>query len=233
MKFLKKLFLLPTPVELGKSEHDALPSSLFPNDEEDEYTWEDYDREMQTDHPVLWFLNRTIPRLWRRYIWGTYAPLERARYWLVSHLIPSRRYHLLDLRQDGPGEYKYGWIDSDRQLLYACFKILKNYVENELPNSYVQQEFTEEELANEPGAAQWYTHYQEVKALHHYWTVERPAWQKIIDKLSGQAYDHRQNRKIAESNRVYALLHREQDRFDQAETDALIRLIKTRKGMWT
>lgn len=225
MKFLKKLFLLPTPVELGKSEHNALPSEMFPNEtDEKEYCWEDYDREMQEAHPVLWFLNRTIPRFLRRYVWGTYAPLVRAHYWLVSHTI--RKYHLLDLRQseNSAWNYRYGWLDSDRQILYANFAILKNYVEKELENEFPEND-------PDPG---WAKHYKEIKALYNYWMVDRPAWENKLAQMSHVASIVRNDqRNFKKGDRLYQELRNEQDKFDEFETKALIRLIKTRKGMWT
>ena len=229
MNFLRKLFHIPTPVELGKSEYDALPSDFFPNDVEDEYTWEDYDREMSAQYPVKWFLTRTIPIFWRRYIWGRYAPLERARYWLVSHLVPSRRYHMLDLRQPDPELYQYGWIDAPQQILYANFAILKNYVEGELEGKFPIEDETEWE-----GAADWNEHYREIENLYNYWTVKRPAWQKKLDDMSHVASVVRnRQRNFEEGEKLYEQLRIEQDKFDEYETQALIRLIKTRKGMWT
>ncbi|HVI40794.1 MAG TPA: hypothetical protein VM577_09050 [Anaerovoracaceae bacterium] len=236
MNFLTKLFHIPTPMELGKSDSSALPSDFFPNETEDgeeEYTWEKYDAEMQAAYPVRWFITRTIPRIWSRYIWGRMmlTPLERARYWLVSHLIPSRRYHMLDLRQ--PDGYRYGWVDAPQQLLYANFAILKNYVEGELDGKVPRYKEEEHQDWLE-GARSWNKHYEEIENLYKYWTVDRAIWQKKLGDMSHMANVIRNDqRNFVEGNNLYDKLREEQKKFDEFETEALIRLIKTREGMWT
>lgn len=231
MLYFKKFIKLPGPVELGMSDHDnAMASEFFRNNAE-EYTWEQYYAKVQELHPVKFFLASTVPTFFR-HLWVRVSfPVKDAIYYLKCHVTTRHRYHLLDLRQEDG--YQYGWLDGDRQILYACFRVLENYIEEELPNSYVQQEFTEEELANDPHSRMWYEHYQEVKALYHYWKVERPAWLKKLDTISHQAHLARQRMDFKNSDKLYEQHHKEKEKFEAAETDALCRLIKTRKGMWT
>lgn len=49
---MRNYYIFLRQVELGKSDYNALPSKFFPNDVEEEYTWEDYDREMSNKYPV-------------------------------------------------------------------------------------------------------------------------------------------------------------------------------------
>jgi len=226
MNLIARMLHIPTPMELGKSESNALPSRFFPNDDKDEYTWEDYDMEMRVKYPIRWFLTRTIPTWWRRYVWGTYAPLERFRYWVVSNTI--HRYHMLDLRQ--PGGYRYGWLDSDSQILYANFNILENFYKNELGS--LCTEFSEEE-AKEEYAKQQLEFIEDVKKLHHYWTVDRPAFQKLIEAAASDACVARKAKNFAKSEEMYKTLEKSQQNFDDLETTMLMKLINIRKQMWT
>lgn len=161
-------------------------------------------------------LKKKARRFFREIWWSIKNRISKLHYFLVSHIIPGRKYHKLNLSQ--PNGYKWGWIDADTQLLYACFNILKNYVEQELGQDHVKIEYSEEEL-NDPCMGElnkkWQAHYKEIDELYIYWVTIRPEWEKIINRLSGQER------------------WEEQDKFDEKETEMLIRLVKTRGGMWT
>lgn len=232
MNFFKKLLLLPTPAELGRSDGNYLPSRLLNrHDEKDgKYYWEDYYDEMKEKYPIKYFLSQTLTAWWRRWIWGTYAPLERARYWLISHLISSRKYHLLDLRQPEKDGYQFGWLDSDRQIEYACFNILRNYVEKELPHCYVKQEFTKEELKAEPSLRAQKKHFDDIKIIYRYWTVEKKELEKNLDILRDKWYN---TSKKKEADKLFKFLKEEEKRVEDLKDKMLIKLIKTRKGMWS
>lgn len=114
-----KFLRLPTPKETGKSLYNSLPlRSIQPKSEG--YSWEEYYNDMKKQYPIKYFINRIVPRYFRRYI---STPLENFRYYIVSHTI--RKYHLLDLRNS---EYEYGWADADSQLLYATMAVLENFI---------------------------------------------------------------------------------------------------------
>jgi len=228
----KSFFSFPSPVDLGKSTYNALPLRMFDRFDKS-YSWEDYDEDIKKLHPIKYFILKTFPQLWKKKVWWKLTiPLSKLWYWIQCHLFFSRRYHLLDLRQpkgDCDG-YRFGWIESDRQMLYACFNILKNFKEKELPNSYVKQEWTKKELKEEPGAKQWHDLYKEADKLYLYWTKEREVWYNKIHNLYLET-------QTAETESVYKKKQKawlkEQDKFDAFEQEALIRLIKIRKGLWT
>jgi hypothetical protein len=46
--------------------------------------------------PIRYFLSEELPFWWRV---NVVNPINKITYWLKSHLFPSRRYHILDLRQ--------------------------------------------------------------------------------------------------------------------------------------
>ena len=138
---------------------------------------------------------------------------------------------MLDLRQPKTGvawEYRFGWLDAPQQILYANFAILVSYVEKELGGKIPEPENDWE------GAEVWNAHYKEVKALYQYWKVDRAEMQKKLTQMSTLAFSFRkEHRNFAEGERLYKKLSEEQQKFDDFETEALIRLIKTRGGMWT
>lgn len=80
-------------------------------------------------------------------------------YWLRSHTI--NQYHLVDCRSKR-NDYTWGWIDRDRLMLFACFQILVDFIEKELPNSN-----TDYSLGG------WKEAKEEMEALYKWWTVDR------------------------------------------------------------
>lgn len=215
-------------------------SELFPNeDSPGEYTWEQWERDSKLKYPVRYWLTETLP------FWVSTRILRSIKdfsYWLTSHLIPSRKYHLLDLRQPKslPEEYqyRYGWIDSDSQMLYACFNILCNYVENELgEDSPVKHEFTEEEL-NDPQDGElnrnFKSEYDEIKTIYHWWKVDRLVEKKRCSEALTTWYDaHSEARHSEKEQQLYNELHTLDAGYATKEEEMLIRLIKIRGRMWT
>lgn len=104
--------------------------------------------------------------------------LSHAQYWLRCHTY--NRYHVLNL--SGEDSYNWGWLDTDHKMLLACFKLLREFVEQE--NSEVglltmddycshgspescssQHEFVVNQLRRD----------HRVRELYRWWTVTRPA----------------------------------------------------------
>src|SRR5271170_3121827 len=101
MLFLRKLCKLPSPVDLGWSQSNALEDEMF-SDEPTGKTWQDWNKTVKEMRPVRYWISETFGDFVRYKIWlPIVQPIENARYWLVSHLVPSRRFHMLDLRQKG------------------------------------------------------------------------------------------------------------------------------------
>lgn len=87
--------------------------------------------------------------------------ISDAWYWFRSNTY--NRYHIVDCRNKANG-YKWGWKDRDQLLLFACFNILKDFVEKEYPG-YVDWEHGED--------ISWAK--QEMLELYIWWTQKRPA----------------------------------------------------------
>lgn len=233
MNFLKKIIHLPTPVELGQSERNALPY-----DEEDEYSWADYHKEVKESYPVKYFLAHTIPHLWRVKV---SMNIDHFFYWLKS--VTYKKYHLLDLRQpkndDHIDNYRWGWLDECDQLIYANFNILVNYYEG-VKNCKYSYDATDEGIAklekefNDPediGIESQIHMLKEVKDLRQYWVIDRKNSTREIDRLRTDWYKNRNEDKKTGNERWNKLNKAEEDFYNEEE-EMLIRLIKIRRGLW-
>lgn len=83
------------------------------------FAWE---KEMAKKYPVRYFITETIPDhydMWCRRI--------RSAYWWVRYRTTNRN-HILKIHSLEPG-----WHDRDTRMLHACFQLLIDYIEIELP----------------------------------------------------------------------------------------------------
>jgi hypothetical protein len=239
---LPKCFRLPTPMELGKSKYNALPLKGFMSpSQKGEYTWDDWHRDMKKQYPIKYFITEDV------FDWfdSKRRRINDAIYWLKSHTI--RKYHLLDLRQPKTtsycDSYRYGWIDSDRQMLLALFNILVNFCEKEKNVSeYIQ--FLKEEQNNNTDNIPLYDYSEQIKMfeeildLYKYWKVDRPEKQKYLGDLL-----HRWSESRKEDEDNSWVDRGSQELFDEhtklekelleEEECNMIRLIKVRGIMWT
>lgn len=229
MLFFRKLFKLPGPKELGRSDHDALPSRDFTPDCEG-YTWEDWDKEVKEKYPIKYFFAETASDFIQFNIWlPIYRPIEDAKYWLVSHIVPSRRYHMLDLRQPknefGVDVYRYGWKDVPDKMLYAMFNLLDQFVKYELPNYYCPPE---SDIDNKIQRDTYF----EILAIHKWWFHDRKVEEHAIDELRTKWFSLRKT-KSKQSEEFWAQMH-EREAELECKTDEMIdRLMKIRRNLWT
>ena len=155
---IKRWWKLPTPF--------ALPMKCLAPAEE--YAWEDWDREMRQEYPRRFFFQEIFPMWFRVNISMRISDLL---YWFRSHTY--RRYHLLDLRNSKQG-YKWGYCDPSEKILYACFKILCDFVENDMKYVCYYAEATKQ-------TPEWNKREEEkeILELYKWWTESRP--QEIED----------------------------------------------------
>lgn len=233
---LWKIVKLPTPFELGWSDDphfNALPMRDFSSPGDKTPTWEDWEEKMRKEHPVKYFLVESIPRWIHHHF---IIPLKDAKYWFKCHFIPSHRYHILDLRQpikkgelENIDAYRWGWIDSDTQMLYAMFNIFNNFVEHEFKNHYCP---SEEEIQAEPHLLQTRNLHLEIKAIHYWWNVERARMQKAQEKLLHDWSEARRN-DTPTVHQLWDELHKGEQAFDDKTNEMIIRLMKIRRSLWT
>ena len=154
MVFLRRWLRLPSPVDLGWSKTDALGMRRFTPYQEGK-TWEDWHEYVQIRYPIRYFLAEAVPEWGKHWlIW----PIRRFWAWLLDYLLPSRRYHLLDLRGVDPlSSYRHGYLDPCEMFRLAGWAALMRW-------------------HRESGSRQWVDQrerYREAAELILYWTVTR------------------------------------------------------------
>lgn len=229
MKIIKNLFKLPSPVELGWSKYNALESRDFPNDPPGR-SWEEWHETVKSMHPIKYFFVKTLTFWFTVNIWNK---LKDFKYWIVSYIIPSRRFHFLDLRQPQGvcDSYQWGWTDVDSKMLYAMFNLLGEYLNKEDPADLTDY-YSLEEIEAELNLKRQHENLVEAKIIYNWWTAERKEDYKVMDDLLMAWVEARRNK----SPNVEYLwqLHKQCDEeFDKKEEEMLIRLIKIRKSLWT
>lgn len=149
-------------------------------------------------------------------------------YWLKCHLLPSWRFHILDLRKSG-NDYTYGWRDTDSRMLHACFLLLVEYVEKEKPFEVI--DWSWDDKTKQVGL--------EIKDLYEWWTIRRPSAKKQLaadweNEPERTQFIPREDGGIQIKSPAShkSLLQREQD-LDADDQTNLERLIKIRGFLWT
>ncbi len=241
----KKLFQIPGPADLGMSKsNNAMPSRYFPNGPDD-VTWEDYYERIKKDYPVRGFFAVTLPEAWRALVRKMTSKPKAFKYWLVSHLVPSRRYHMLDLRQPSGSvdEYRYGWIDTDWQMVYALFNLLVRFVEKEAPSGYFVPSEEDAAKDTEEGECNQYTglkrqldNHKEYMAIYKYWKTDRRVTEKkYADALSAWSSAHQASKGFdtPEVKKLWEEMNSIKEQNDKTLENMLHRLIKVRHCLWT
>jgi hypothetical protein len=229
MLFLRKLFKLPSPVELGWSEYNALEDAEF-SDEPKGKTWQDWHATVKQMHPVKYWIAETFGDFVRYKIWLRLTrPFKDAHYWFVSHFVPSRRYHLLDLRQKGG--YRYGWQDVPEKMLYAMFNLLGEYLNKEEPHDLTQW-YTREQIEADEGMKRQQAEIEEARAIYKWWTQGRKEEEDVYGKLLHDWAEARRN-KASNRDHLWELLQNHKE-YQENKTDEMIaRLMKIRRSLWT
>jgi hypothetical protein len=231
--FFKKLFHIPKPKYFLWDDLDDHGKG--------EVTWEQWEERAKVEHPIRFFLSETLPLWWRVHI---SMNIEHAWYWFRCHL--WNRYHKLSLRQPHTGtadDYDWGWIDEDKQMLFAMFNILVDYVDlvNESEYHYGT---TDEKLdalrkqivEDEDGAVclqNQLNNLLEAKALYEYWTITRKDQHRERDALLHDWYEHRREDKIKGDTTRWDKLQEVEEVFYKMEEEMTIRLMKIRRSLWT
>lgn len=220
--------ILPSPVKLGMSDSNALGSRDF-GAQPGQPTWEDWEEKVKIMHPIRFFLIEElgpwIKRTYRTYIWEPW-------YWLKCHAMKKHRYHMLDLRQPkikGEHSYRYGWCDSDTQILFALFNILNNFVEHEMSDWFCP---SDEEIAVEPALMDQRNKYLEVKAIHYWWNIDRKRRDEKHSELLSQWHAAKQANDPKESQ-LWQELKKDEESNKDKEDEMMARLLKIRRSLWT
>ena len=225
-----KWWILPSPSELGMtgdSTYEALSMRGFANPGEP--TWEDWEEIVQKKYPIRFFLTEeVVPWFRRKFRRIVKDPI----YWFKCHFIPKHKYHLLDLRQPkikGEYNYRYGWIDSDTQMVFALFGILNKFVECEMKHWFCP---SEEDVQADPSLLNQRNNYLEAKNIHYWWNIERKRQEKAhTDMLT--AWSDAKHGGDPSEHQLWLDLHKLDQANQDKEDEIIARLLKIRRSLWT
>jgi hypothetical protein len=116
--------------------------------------WGKFEADYKARRPIAYFVYRSLPLevcVAKRRI--------RDAYWWVIHRVHPRHHYNIVRTGLPPGYYEI-----DTRMLYACFWLLKRFVEKERPGEFINWDSTPEH------AAAW----KEITSLYDWWTKERP-----------------------------------------------------------
>lgn len=150
-------------------------------------------------------------------------------YWWVRWRTTDR-FHVLNLK--GEDGQKPGYMDADRVLLLANFKVLRDFVEKEDPQVGLRtiEDYRYPAMTPEEEAV-LETHQlapaREIRALYDWWTKERPQAHKDLAEfievnLVPQAKRGAANEWVARETALY-----------EKDTEMIVRLAKIRDWLWT
>lgn len=152
--------------------------------------------------------------------------LEAVVWWIRYRVHPSHRYHVVNT-MDKWGKLNgvtYGWEEVDHQMMYACFKLLVDYVEKQRPFDLI--DFQTEEINKALG--------KEILDLYGWWTVTRPQERQDLaaawSKLPRPQFD--ENGRWSPRPEARELVDRNRD-LDAKDDEMLMRLVKVRRHLWT
>lgn len=203
-KLIKKLFKWEVPF--------ALPMRFLNNN--DDYCWEDWHRDVKKKHPIKYFILETVPLIIRIKLHS----ISEGWYWFASHTY--RKQHLLDFRQPKHNTYwhcyRYGWCDITEKMIFVMFRLLEQFIENELGGIKKAKESliwleNPETMAPQGQIDTTRTAIQ----LYEWWTVERLQRFEKINALN------------------YKLQYKEMEKLENDINEKLKMLIDIRRGMWT
>lgn len=151
--------------------------------------------------------------------------MEKVLWWFRYRFDPRHRYHVINT-MDKWGKLNgvtYGWEEVDHQMMYACFKLLVNYVEKQIPFTIIDFDYDEQHKALK----------KDILDLYGWWTVTRPkerkevseGWSKIPKTYpEGGVWRPHPDAKT--------LLDREAE-LDKKDDEMLEKLVKIRRSLWT
>lgn len=202
----------------------------------DSYTWDDWHKELKQAMPIRHFIiEDLIPKIHQLKDLLYNDP----KYYLRSHLIPSKRFHMLDMRSPQNG-YAWGWCDRSSLLLYAPFAILRDFVEKEYPKCCVDWNYCwkiEKSVDDKSDCLDPQCHHnvkKEFLFLYNWWMKERPQREDIkqeeytfVDKLKNILICAKKKKSNWEE-------FTQGEEAQEAEDEQMLqRLFKIRQYLWT
>lgn len=224
------IFRLPTPVELGKSIHNLLPQKRSQSDTENVYSYEEYISELKLQFPIRFFLYFTLIEFFNK----IQRRINRIYTSIIS--IGKLKNYLLDLRvlDSEKDFYRNGKISADRQLVLANFKILEQFIENELNNeSLLEHKKLQKQYPNlNFYDKQWYEDINSLLELYSYWKHDRIKLYNDSRKIYKLYAEAIKTNNLALSQKLLEDYHHAQNKEVDVESQMLRKLINCRFGLW-
>lgn len=159
---------------------------------------------------------------------------KEALYWLKVHIVPSRRYHIINLKKAGKYHYKYGYVDPVHKLFLASFIILCDFVEQEMDQINWDSDPDHQRAA------------VEIKALYNWFKFGRkasedelsaiyeaiPGIQKEITFMPSENYPGEEVM-VRRTGPAYEAWSQAYHEFEKQDQVMLKRLIEVRPYLWT
>lgn len=217
---------------------DFLPSARFgagrfPDDiDRNDYTWEDYDKDVKKKYPFKYWINKTIFDSVGFFIYCWKRRFSDAYYWVRTHTFD--RYHLIDIRQSqwSSHDYKWGWIEPDEQLLLANYKILCDFIDKSVPKDYFES--TEKRYDNPDDDYAMDREYLfkvgELEDCYGWWRYGRKEYLGYVDSLFANLKSAKTRAEYNELSKKWIQAGKD---FEKREEEMLVRLIRARDIMWT
>jgi len=193
--------------------------------------WTAWEEKTRKEHPVKWFTLETVPDFIEFTLWN---PVSRRVYNLKCKYWSKHHHIKIDVPRFFVGEdfndkviEKYHWIESDTKILYANFQILVDFVEKESDivdwSSDPQHQESEKEFMD----------------LYKWWTEERPKREDNYPSMSeygiegGLADLDRSSPGYKRWNEAHDEYNKQQEEYDNEDTEMLIRLVSIRRRLWS
>lgn len=222
MKKYWKWYFLPSPKDLGWSEHNALKMDCFSPYQEGK-SWEDWHRYVKEKYPFRYFLAHTVRDFFAHRIYRFKRQIE-----MIKDRFFDRR-HLLDLSRVSRLEGEppcYGYTDPCYRFYLAGWACLEAWIAEGPRNPHLDKNEFDDTL---------YTGmYDEAMALHHYWTVtrqERELESVRLHRISESIDPTPENREQWEKAKDEWVAYFQ--RTERIEQEMFMRLAAIREFLWT
>jgi hypothetical protein len=238
MLFLRKALKLPSPVDLGWSDCDALQLREFTPDCEG-YTWEDWHETIKKKYPIRYFFAETFPLFLKRKIWWKISfPANKFYYWVMCHIHPEHKFHLLDLRQPIDNKYnidryRYGWIDIPHKMLFAMFNLLKEYIDSDPYD--ISSDLSMDIINADSAYKEQYEKLKEAKDLLYWWEVTRKNDYALLDDMRTTwsiMHKNKEARQNGSADKLLDAIRDYESSLEKTAEEMLIRLVKIRSFMF-
>lgn len=184
--------------------------------------------------------------------WKCYHKINHVWRWFLAHTF--RREHILDIRCKTYKDYSWGYVDKDRKLFLACFKLLEQFIEQEDPETGL---LTVEQYGGLHGVGRededelllaQISEEKQLREIYNWWKYQRPLDWLSLEGMRERYYaNYREGTLLLERdlnqyfNRIetpeeelaFKYLINLETKLEQNDDEMLMKLIKLRRRLWS